>query len=413
MGGIQMRISKREKILLGLLLFAVFIYLFYNFVHLRNEEKIAELETELELKNSQVETLMASINNEEDLNSQFKELNFEISDMSKSYLPDLDQEKLILFIDEKLSEYEIETTNISFNNESIINFTKKVQEDNSQYRYRLEELRDIYYDVQKVENPEEESTEEDETLKEASAENFKFNINFSADYYNLLDFINDLQNNQFEVTLSNMTLTLVEDAAIENIDNIENLMSGTMMMDIYSIPKLHEHDYMNWVWTDYIDSGRSNPFYESDVQRDQYWTTRYDFVMNVKPISSDLPTVTLGEEDDIARDSYVYADSNSVESIDIEVMQDGEMYYYRYRTSMQTYPSNYEEEWIEFVPENEYISMQINSEPRSGTDDESGVELNIVNDTDIIFYINILNEDLINPRVEYTESGNVVFRVNE
>jgi type IV pilus assembly protein PilO len=408
-----MRISKREKILLGLLLFAVFIYLFYNFVHLRNEEKIAELETELELKNSQVETLMASINNEEDLNSQFKELNFEISDMSKSYLPDLDQEKLILFIDEKLSEYEIETTNISFNNESIINFTKKVQEDNSQYRYRLEELRDIYYDVQKVENPEEESTEEDETLKEASAENFKFNINFSADYYNLLDFINDLQNNQFEVTLSNMTLTLVEDAAIENIDNIENLMSGTMMMDIYSIPKLHEHDYMNWVWTDYIDSGRSNPFYESDVQRDQYWTTRYDFVMNVKPISSDLPTVTLGEEDDIARDSYVYADSNSVESIDIEVMQDGEMYYYRYRTSMQTYPSNYEEEWIEFVPENEYISMQINSEPRSGTDDESGVELNIVNDTDIIFYINILNEDLINPRVEYTESGNVVFRVNE
>jgi type IV pilus assembly protein PilO len=80
---------------------------------------------------------------------------------------------------------------------------------------------------------------------------------------------------------------------------------------------------------------------------------------------------------------------------------------------MESYPVNYEEEWIEFTPENDYISMQINSEPRSGTDDESGVRLNIVNESDIIFYVNILNEDIINPRVEYSEGGNVVFRVNE
>jgi type IV pilus assembly protein PilO len=170
---------------------------------------------------------------------------------------------------------------------------------------------------------------------------------------------------------------------------------------------------MDWVWVDSIDSGRSNPFYESDVQRDQYWTTRYDFIMNVNPISSDLPTVTLGEVGDYNRESYVYVDRNGVEVVDVEIMQDGENYYYKYKTSMESYPLNYEEEWIEFVPENEYISMQVNSEPRSGADDESGVELNIVNESDIIFYVNILNEDVINPRIEYTEGGSVVYRVNE
>jgi type IV pilus assembly protein PilO len=321
--------------------------------------------------------------------------------MSKIYLPDLDQGKLILFIDKKIDEYNIETSNISFTNDSVITINKEQSSNEAGYRYRLEELKDIYFN-NIVDNQGGEENQE-EQLSQSNADNLQINLNFNADYYDLLDFINDLQNNQFEITLSNLALTVGEN----------NIIGGSMSMDFYSIPKLHEHDYMDWVWVDYIESGRSNPFYESDVQRDQYWTTRYDFVMNIKPISSDLPTVTLGEEDDIARDSYVYADSNSVESINIEVMQDGEMYYYKYRTSMESYPVNYEEEWIEFTPENDYISMQINSEPRSGADDQAGVELNIVNDTDIIFYINILNEDLINPRVEYEESGNVVFRVNE
>jgi type IV pilus assembly protein PilO len=396
-----MRINRREKILLIVLAIAVLGYLFYNFIYLSNEEKIASLEAELEVKNTQVDELMKSIEDSRELNEKFKELNFEISDMSKIYLPDLDQGKLILFIDKKIDEYNIETSNISFTNDSVITINKEQSSNEAGYRYRLEELKDIYFN-NIVDNQGGEENQE-EQLSQSNADNLQINLNFNADYYDLLDFINDLQNNQFEITLSNLALTVGEN----------NIIGGSMSMDFYSIPKLHEHDYMDWVWVDYIESGRSNPFYESDVQRDQYWTTRYDFIMNVKPISSDLPTVTLGEEDDIARDSYVYADSNSVESINIEVMQDGEMYYYKYRTSMESYPVNYEEEWIEFTPENDYISMQINSEPRSGADDQAGVELNIVNDTDIIFYINILNEDLINPRVEYEESGNVVFRVNE
>jgi type IV pilus assembly protein PilO len=382
------------------------IYLFFNFIYVSNEEKIAELEAELEVKNTQVDELMTAIDEEKDLNSKFKELNYEISDMSKLYLPDLDQEKLIVFLNKKLTEHEIETPIISFNNSSIINYTSDVNQQDERYRYRLEELKDMYLGIEQLE--EDQSSEDEEVIDEASAESYQFSINFSADYYNLLDFIDDLQNNQFEITISNMSLSLGQ-----NMETEENLMTGSMIMSIFSIPKLHDHNFENWTWKNHIDSGRSNPFYESDVQRDQYWTTRYDFVMNIKPISSDLPTVTLGEEDDYNRDSYIYADSNSLEIVDIEVMQEGELYYYKYKTSMQTYPTNFNEEWIEFTPENDYISMQINSTKRSGPDDQSGVKLNIENNSDLIFYVNILNEDLINPRVEYEESGNVVFRVNE
>jgi type IV pilus assembly protein PilO len=396
-----MRINKREKILLLVLAIAVLGYLFYNFIYLSNEEKIANLEAELEVKNTQVDELMKSIEDSRELNEKFKELNFEISDMSKIYLPDLDQEKLIVFIDKKIEEYNIETSNISFTDDSVITINKEQSSNEAGYRYRLEELKDIYFN-NIVDNQGGEENQEGQ-LSQSNADNLQINLNFNADYYDLLDFINDMQNNQFEITLSNLALTVGEN----------NIIGGTISMDFYSIPKLHEHDYMDWVWVDSIDSGRSNPFYESDVQRDQYWTTRYDFIMNVNPISSDLPTVTLGEIGDYNRESYVYVDRNGVEVVDVEIMQDGENYYYKYKTSMESYPLNYEEEWIEFVPENEYISMQVNSEPRSGADDESGVELNIVNESDIIFYVNILNEDVINPRIEYTEGGSVVYRVNE
>jgi len=396
-----MRINKREKILLGVLLIVLFAYLFYNFVYVSNEEKIAGLEAELEVKNTQVEELMKAIEDNKVLNTRFKELNFEISDMSKVYLPNLDQEKLIVFIDKKINEYSIETSNISFTDDSVITINKEQPSNEAGYRYRLEELKDIYFN-NIVDNQSVEENQEGQ-LSQTNADNLQINLNFSADYYDLLDFINDLQNNKFEITITNMALTLGED----------DMISGTMSANLYSIPKLHEHEFINWIWSDYIDSGRSNPFYESDVQRDQYWTARYDFLMNVQPISSDLPTVTLGEEEDYNRNSYIYADSNSMETVDIEVMQEGEMYYYKYKTSMQSYPTNFNDEWIEFVPENEYISMQINSEERTGTDDQSGVVLNIVNETDIIFYVNIINEDLINSRVEYNETNNIVFRVNE
>jgi len=396
-----MRINRREKILLLVLAIAVLGYLFYNFIYLSNEEKIAGLEAELEVKNTQVDELMKSIEDSRELNEKFKELNFEISDMSKIYLPDLDQEKLILFIDKKIDEYNIETSNISFTDDSVITINKEQSSNEAGYRYRLEELKDIYFN-NIVDSQGGEENQEGQ-LSQSNADNLQINLNFNADYYDLLDFINDLQNNQFEITLSSLALTVGEN----------NIIGGTMSMDFFSIPKLHEHDYIEWSWVDTIDSGRSNPFYESDVQRDQYWTTRYDFIMNVNPISSDLPTITLGEVGDYNRESYVYVDSNSLEIVDIEISKDGESYFYKYKTSMESYPVNYEEEWIEFTPENDYISMQINSEPRSGTDDESGVRLNIVNESDIIFYVNILNEDIINPRVEYSEGGNVVFRVNE
>ncbi len=396
-----MKINQREKILLVVLVIAVLGYLFYNFVYISNQEKIAFLEEEVEIKNNQVEELMKSIEESEELNTKFKELNFEISDMSKVYLPDLDQEKLIIFIDEKLNEYRIDTLSMNFNSPSVVTINYEEALYDKGYRYRLEELKDIYLGNQLIDDNVEENQAED--LPQSNADNLQLGIDFTADYYDLLKFIDDMQNNKFEITLSNLSLAVGEN----------NIISGSLLIDIYSIPKLHEHDYVNWIWTDFIDSGRSNPFYESDVQRDQYWTTRYDFVMNVKPISSDLPTITLGEEDDYSRDSYVYADSNGLENVDIEVMQESERYYYKYRTSIQSFPSNYDNEWIEFVPENEYISMQINSEERSDIDDQAGAALNIVNETDILFYVNILNEDLANPRVEYTESNNVLFRVNE
>ena len=57
--------------------------------------------------------------------------------------------------------------------------------------------------------------------------------------------------------------------------------------------------------------------------------------------------------------------------------------------------------------------MQITSEERTGSDDTSGAILNIVNDTDVIFYVNVVGEDVANPRIEYTESDTVVFRIIE
>lgn len=79
--------------------------------------------------------------------------------------------------------------------------------------------------------------------------------------------------------------------------------------------------------------------------------------------------------------------------------QDGDKYYYKYRTSKGTFPANYDDLGAEFAPTSKNMVLDILSRSRLDANDNSGMKLKIVNKTDKLLNVNIIGEDSTNPRV--------------
>ncbi|MPM98769.1 hypothetical protein SDC9_145959 [bioreactor metagenome] len=130
--------------------------------------------------------------------------------------------------------------------------------------------------------------------------------------------------------------------------------------------------------------------------------------MSVKPQNSDFPTIILGRANDKDRKSYVYADSNKIENIEVTLEKENDKYYYRYKTSRDSFPINYKAEKAEFSPDTQHIYFNILSSLRLSPEDNSGANIKLVNKTDKKVVVVVEGDDGTSPRVKIEgEGGNI------
>lgn len=381
--------------LLLILFLVIGVFLFHRYAYTKNKEKLLSMEQELNEKSVVANELLNAVEKEKDLAFEFKSLNFEISDMSVPYLNEIDQEKVIIFFNKYFEEYGIKVNSINFTDVALSNIVyDRTVDVNNDSSYPLKVLKNQYLEnVEQIQPP---IGNESGT---AVAESMQVSFDYETDYYSFLDFIDALQRNEINFVIPGTSMT----------SSVDNILNGNIQISFYSIPKLHDHENAEWIWNDMIEYGRANPFYLDDVVLNPYWTTRYDLSMVIKPIQSDSPTVSLGMFNDNSYNSYVYADNNFVENIELQLKQEDDKYFYKYKTHLGSYPENYQF-WIEFEPVNEFISMDILSNARTSEDDNSGVSLKVVNTTDKLFYINLHEDDLVRPRFTVENLDNIIIK---
>ena len=130
--------------------------------------------------------------------------------------------------------------------------------------------------------------------------------------------------------------------------------------------------------------------------------------MTVKPTASDLPVIILGKGEDMETKTYIYSDEPGANEVEIQVSEAEGKYYYKYKTSYETYPKNYASEKIQFKPIGNSISLDIMSMARNNDKDLSGLKLSVINNTKLPFIINVENDDTKTPRVKLVnQKGNV------
>lgn len=421
-----MKISNREKVMLFVLGIILIGFGYYNFVYSVQATAIEQkLKEENEIK-EKYETSMITINSLESKENDVKLLNEKIKEESKPFYPIISEEHIILEIDKLLKGSELKGT-MKFNPvvcDAVENVNKK---SGTLPDSTLQQIVDKYND-KNASNHEEATTTTNTNNKDGSVNNsndksdtnskdskdkkkdtvqyIKFQVNFEGSYDGIYKFISAIGANDRKIVVNSIKLS----------SDTSKGMKGTANLEIYSIPKIDDDlsQYLQWNLNN--NYGKDVPFSEgtadvsssskvTNVKESTKTTTgNSDFLASVKSITSDLPKIIIGKAKDDLRMTYVYGDSNSEEKAEMILTQDGDKYYYKYKTSKGTFPANYDGPGEEFIPMSKDIVLGIMSESRVNANDNSAIRLNIINKTDKTVDVNISGDDSANPRV--TIDGN-------
>lgn len=412
-----MKISKREKILLLILLPILITFLYYQFIYIkqsdalkakRSEKKSAELRYEEVMKN--IKSLDAK---EEEVNT----LKNTVTTKAGILYPKIIQEKIILEIDKLLSENNI-TANIGFSQLEVAAVESMKPSEINGIESSLSEYVNNYNNFNDKENTEastevsNENTTESNTAESQkdTTEQLKVSLNFSSTYEDLKGFIEAIENYERKVVITNI--------AISSKD--ENSITGSLNLEFHSIPKISGDDeqYLKWALTNIY--GKENLFsgssatgaYASTIEEatsDKYVN---DFVILVKSSLSELPTLTMGKAKDDLRETYLTADNNGIEEASITLDEIDGKTYYKYNTSTSYYPSDLKN-GKEFTSNSDNIVIEITSEKRDDVNDKSGLKLNVINNTNKKVNVIIKRDDSENPRVEVISKGDNINVSNE
>lgn len=412
-----MKVSKREKFLLGVLVLIIICTAYYKLVYERQYAKLQEIKQEESELNKKYNEMLSNINTITKNKSDIKILKDSIGSKSMLLYPKIYQDRIIIELNKLLNDAGIKGS-LTFSEVTVspieayfseVADTKEqpsleqvVEESNKEktkedVEEKLEETKDL---------GEEQATKSDKGESTGNkVEQMKVSVSFNGTYKNVAKFVKLISEYERILAMPNINITASGNDEV----------SGTLDLEFYSIPKINPYEdskYLKWTFDE--EYGKENPFLEGSQSSTLSTTSEeknYAVVMALKGVNSDLPSLTLGRENDLTRESYIYNDENKKVDVEIQVNKEGDKYYIKYKTENSSYPSDYSKNGIELRNVDEKnINIAIYSSKRIGIDDKVGANIKIINNAnDKKVSLTIIDDDKTSPRVQITPEGKVEY----
>lgn len=400
-----MKINKREKTLLFVLALGVVGFGYYKVVWDYQYNKLKDLKSkELKVKqeyNDDVKMVNSIEPNKEEINI----FNSEIQNLTSGFYSNISQPNIILELNNLMNDTnvkgtmsfsEIKTMPVMDNQEGDSSSKSENDENKNQIQGIVNDYNNIT-DKKKNEDKKNKKQEEIYNLNQMTV-----SLSVNGTYDNVMKFMKSIEENPKHINILNFNLSAQTDGNI----------SANMNIQLVAIPKI---DASKEEFTTADDKyGKENPFsgasvagtgtIENELENSK---VKNDFLMTVRPINSDLPTIVLGKSGDKDKKTYLNNDENSVSNIEMYISGDNGKYYYKYKVEGKSYPTKFEGNGEEFKPNGNDINFEIFSEKRVNKDDKSGANIKIVNSSDKEVNLIINKDDEKSPRVNVTTDGKV------
>lgn len=412
-----MKVSKREKFLLGVLVLIIICTAYYKLVYERQYAKLQEIKQEESELNKKYNEMLSNINTITKNKSDIKILKDSIGSKSMLLYPKIYQDRIIIELNKLLNDAGIKGS-LTFSEVTV----SPIEAYFSEVAHPKEQpsLEQVVEESSKEKTKEdvEEKLEETKDLGEEQAtksdkgestgnkvEQMKVSVSFNGTYKNVAKFVKLISEYERILAMPNINITASGNDEV----------SGTLDLEFYSIPKINPYEdskYLKWTFDE--EYGKENPFLEGSQSSMASRTSEgnnYVLIMALKGVNSDLPSLTLGKENDLTRESYIYNDENKKVDVEIEVNKEGGKYYIKYKTEKSSYPSDYSKNGIELRNvDEENINIAIYSSKRIGIDDKVGANIKVINNAnDKKVSLTIIDDDKTSPRVQITPEGKVEY----
>lgn len=412
-----MKLSKREKVLICILIITLIIYAAYKIIPAADMFNMEELRAEYNLKSSEYNNMSQNIllknKYEEDVNALSEEIN------NLNVISDLQQHQVIVLLNSYLVNNNIDANSINFTDAAVVpvntSAAQAVTAEKSSLETMMSDIDNFSASGEREKEKQSSSAgdeaagagSESEQSSEQAAEqqsaltvrSITVNVSFESTYNDMIKFIDAIQNNPVDISITNISIVAPPG----------DIIQGTMTLNFYEIPKPKgfKENNKELIWEELADYGKSNPF-KSDgtVSVITSSVSNYDFYVSIKPESSDLPTLIVGKAEDAERATYLYADSNKMEDVEFQFKNENNTYYYKYKTKIDTYPSD---GWKEFEPQNNgSIYIKIYSSSRNSTTDSVGANISVTNTSGLKVRFEVEGDDSSSPRVYFKDPKSVI-----
>lgn len=400
-----MKINKREKTLLFVLALGVIGFGYYKVVWDYQYNKLKDLKSkELKVKqeyNDDVKMVNSIEPNKEEINI----FNSEIQNLTSGFYSNISQPNIILELNNLMNDTNVKGT-MSFSEIKTMPVMDKQEGDSSSKSENDENKNQIQGIVNDYNNITDKKKNEDKKNKKQeeiyNLNQMTVSLSVNGTYDNVMKFMKSIEENPKHINILNFNLSAQTDGNV----------SANMNIQLVAIPKI---DASKEEFTTADDKyGKENPFsgasvagtgtIENELENSK---VKNDFLMTVRPINSDLPTIVLGKSGDKDKKTYLNNDENSVSNIEMYISGDNGKYYYKYKVEGKSYPTKFEGNGEEFKPNGNDINFEIFSEKRVNKDDKSGANIKIVNSSDKEVNLIINKDDEKSPRVNVTTDGKV------
>ncbi|EOU1216713.1 hypothetical protein ABE450_000511 [Clostridium perfringens] len=400
-----MKINKREKTLLFVLALGVVGFGYYKVVWDYQYNKLKDLKSkELKVKqeyNDDVKMVNSIEPNKEEINI----FNSEIQNLTSGFYSNISQPNIILELNNLMNDTnvkgtmsfsEIKTMPVMDNQEGDSSSKSENDENKNQIQGIVNDYNNIT-DKKKNEDKKNKKQEEIYNLNQMTV-----SLSVNGTYDNVMKFIKSIEENPKHINILNFNLSAQTDGNV----------SANMNIQLVAIPKI---DASKEEFTTADEKyGKENPFsgasvvgtgtIENELENSK---VKNDFLMTVRPINSDFPTIVLGKSGDKDKKTYLNNDENSVSNIEMYISGDNGKYYYKYKVEGKSYSTKFKGNGEEFKPNGNDINFEIFSEKRLNKDDKSGANIKIVNSSDKEVNLIINKDDEKSPRVNVTTDGKV------
>lgn len=399
-----MKITKKEKTLLFILALGILGFGYYKLVWDYQYSELKSLESKKQSTEKEYEDDVKMVQSMEPNKEEINIFNTEINNLTAGFYSSIEQPNIILELNNLMNDTNVKGT-MSFSEIKTLPVIQKndEQSNSKDSEENQNQIQGIVNDYNKIVDDKKEETSNNKKQEEVyNLNQMTISLSVNGTYDDIMKFMKALDENPKHINILNFNLSAQTDGKV----------SANINIQLVAIPKI---DATTEDFTTADEKyGKENPFsgasvagsgtIESELENSK---TKNDFLMTVRPINSDLPTIVLGKAEDKNKASYLSKDENTSTNIKVYISGKDGKYYYKYKVGDKAYPTDFNGNGEEFKPNGNDINFEIFSENRLNNDDKSGANIKIVNSSNKEVNLVIDKDDAKNPRVNVTTEGKV------